>query len=181
MGSLTAIRPGSSAGNANTSGPGWGQVVTFAACPAARIGEVSGVRRADIDTGTWIWTVRRQTTPGPGGLIDKATKASGHERCQPLKKAASWLPVASTASAQIQVPGCSLAPEAGGPLPPSCAMRRTGTRWSPASDMSTCGGTICGMPGSPGWRRLTAHLSVRRSQEVPSCGSCGDGWSLAES
>ncbi len=53
---------------------GWGDVVTFAACTAARIGEVSGVRRADIDTRTWIWTVRRQTTPGPGGLIDKATK-----------------------------------------------------------------------------------------------------------
>ena len=53
---------------------GWGEVVIFAACTAARIGEVSGVRRADIDTRTWIWTVRRQTTPGPGGLIDKATK-----------------------------------------------------------------------------------------------------------
>ena len=53
---------------------GWGEVVIFAACTAARIGEVSGVRRADLDTRTWIWTVRRQTTPGPGGLIDKATK-----------------------------------------------------------------------------------------------------------
>ena len=28
---------------------GWGEVVTFAACTAARIGEVSGVRKADID------------------------------------------------------------------------------------------------------------------------------------
>lgn len=34
----------------------------FAGCTAARIGEVSGVRVGDIDTGTWIWTVRRQTT-----------------------------------------------------------------------------------------------------------------------
>ncbi|MFI9202166.1 tyrosine-type recombinase/integrase [Streptomyces sp. NPDC053048] len=53
---------------------GWGSVVTFAACTAARIGEVSGVRARDIDPVNWIWTVRRQTTPGPGGLIDKGTK-----------------------------------------------------------------------------------------------------------
>ncbi|MCX5193103.1 site-specific integrase [Streptomyces sp. NBC_00249] len=41
---------------------------------AARIGEVSGVRVRDIDTDNWIWTVRRQTTPAQGGLVDKATK-----------------------------------------------------------------------------------------------------------
>jgi integrase len=53
---------------------GWGDVVTFAAGTAARIGEVSGVRKEDINPDTWMWTVRRQTTPGPGGLIDKGTK-----------------------------------------------------------------------------------------------------------
>jgi integrase len=53
---------------------GWGEVVTFAAGTAARIGEVSGVRADDIDPDTWIWTVRRQTTPIPGGLVDKGTK-----------------------------------------------------------------------------------------------------------
>ncbi|BCJ30522.1 site-specific integrase [Actinocatenispora sera] len=53
---------------------GWGDVVVFAACTAARIGEVSGVRAGDIDRVDWMWTVRRQTTPGPGGLIDKGTK-----------------------------------------------------------------------------------------------------------
>ena len=53
---------------------GWGEVVIFAACTAARIGEVSGVRKGDVDRDRWIWTVRRQTTPGPGGVIDKATK-----------------------------------------------------------------------------------------------------------
>lgn len=53
---------------------GWGDVVVFAACTAARIGEVSGIRCADIDRNTWTWTVRRQTTPSPGGLIDKGTK-----------------------------------------------------------------------------------------------------------
>ncbi|MDR7275680.1 integrase [Catenuloplanes atrovinosus] len=46
----------------------------FAACTAARIGEVSGVRPGDIDRKTWTWTVRRQTTPAPSGLIDKGTK-----------------------------------------------------------------------------------------------------------
>jgi hypothetical protein len=35
---------------------------------------VSGVRVGDIDRANWIWTVRRQTTPGPGGLLDKGTK-----------------------------------------------------------------------------------------------------------
>ncbi|MER7220238.1 tyrosine-type recombinase/integrase [Streptomyces eurythermus] len=27
-----------------------------------------------MDTDQWIWTVRRQTTPAPGGLTDKGTK-----------------------------------------------------------------------------------------------------------
>nr|WP_232543903.1 tyrosine-type recombinase/integrase [Streptomyces buecherae] len=49
-------------------------MVVFAACTAARIGEVSGCRVGDVDTTQWIWTVRRQTTPAPGGLTDKGTK-----------------------------------------------------------------------------------------------------------
>jgi integrase len=53
---------------------GWGEVVVFAASTAARIGEVSGVRVGDVDRSTWTWTVRRQTTPSPGGLADKGTK-----------------------------------------------------------------------------------------------------------
>ncbi|WP_228818877.1 hypothetical protein [Nocardia transvalensis] len=44
---------------------GWGDVVMFAACTAARIGEVSGCGLGDIDTEQWIWTIRRQTTAGP--------------------------------------------------------------------------------------------------------------------
>ncbi|MBF6072572.1 tyrosine-type recombinase/integrase [Nocardia farcinica] len=59
--------------------PGWGDVVIFAACTASRIGEVSGCRVADIDTDTWTWTVRRQTTPSPGGMADKGTK--GNRAC----------------------------------------------------------------------------------------------------
>jgi integrase len=61
--------------------PGWADVIEFTACTAARIGETSGVRRADIDPKTWIWNVRRQTTPGPGGLIDKGTKG---KRARPV-------------------------------------------------------------------------------------------------
>src|ERR1700722_2874062 len=53
---------------------GWGEVFEFTACTAARIGETLGVRRADIGTKTWTWNVRRPTTPGPGGLMDKGTK-----------------------------------------------------------------------------------------------------------
>ncbi|MBB1262315.1 site-specific integrase [Streptomyces sp. OF8] len=53
---------------------GWGEVVEFAACTAARIGEVSGVRVRDIDIDNWTWSVCRQTTPAPGGLVDKGTK-----------------------------------------------------------------------------------------------------------
>jgi integrase len=53
---------------------GWGDVVLFAACTAARIGEVSGCRVGDINTKEWTWNVRRQTTTSPGGLVDKGTK-----------------------------------------------------------------------------------------------------------
>ena len=53
---------------------GWGDVVLFAACTAARIGEVSGCRVGDINKAEWTWTIRRQTTTGPGGLVDKGTK-----------------------------------------------------------------------------------------------------------
>ena len=59
---------------------GWGNVVLFAACTAARIGEVSGARVGDIDAVNWIWTVRRQTTPSPGGLADKRTKGKTARR-----------------------------------------------------------------------------------------------------
>lgn len=53
---------------------GWGDIVRCAGATAARIGEISGCRAEDIDTRSWLWTVRRQTAPGPGGLLDKGTK-----------------------------------------------------------------------------------------------------------
>jgi integrase len=48
---------------------GWGDAAIFEACTAARIGEVAGCLVRDINTEEWIWTVRRQTTPSPGGLV----------------------------------------------------------------------------------------------------------------
>ncbi|MFE3197759.1 tyrosine-type recombinase/integrase [Embleya sp. NPDC059237] len=62
---------------------GWGDVVRFAGCTAARIGEVSGVRLKDIDTREWMWNLCRQTTPSPGGLVDKGTKG----------KRRRWVPI----------------------------------------------------------------------------------------
>ena len=72
-----------SAGKNREPYPGWGEVVIFAACTAARIGEVSGVRAGDIDNKAWTWEVCRQTTAGPGGLIDKGTKGK-RRRTVPL-------------------------------------------------------------------------------------------------
>ncbi|MFI2028776.1 hypothetical protein [Streptomyces buecherae] len=46
---------------------GWRDVVVFAACTAARIGEVSGCRVPDMDTTQWMRTERRRTTPASGG------------------------------------------------------------------------------------------------------------------
>lgn len=106
---------------------GWGEMITFAACTAARIGEVSGVRKADIDRDRWIWTVRRQTTPGPGGLIDKATKGK-RARKVPIIEEAREL-VAAWTWFTYQTADCSPALAAAGSLRRSCAMRPIGTRW----------------------------------------------------
>ncbi|MEU1949024.1 hypothetical protein ABZ554_42860 [Streptomyces sp. NPDC020125] len=50
---------------------GWGSVVVFAACTAARISEVSGIRVKDIDPVNWVWTPdaipRHGCSPGPTG------------------------------------------------------------------------------------------------------------------
>jgi integrase len=61
----------------NPSYQGWGDAVIFAACTAARIGEVSGCLVRDINTKDWIWTVRRQTTPSPGELAEGLTRSTG--------------------------------------------------------------------------------------------------------
>nr|WP_246597549.1 hypothetical protein [Nocardia tengchongensis] len=58
---------------------GWGDAVMFEACTATRIGEVSGCRVRDIDTAEWMWTLRRQTTPGPAVSKTKVRKRRGRD------------------------------------------------------------------------------------------------------
>lgn len=69
---------------------GWGDVVRYAACTATRIGEVSGVRAADIDRETWMWSLCRQTTSGPGGLTDRAPRTSGGVWSRSSRRSGPW-------------------------------------------------------------------------------------------
>ncbi|WP_405640251.1 tyrosine-type recombinase/integrase [Streptomyces uncialis] len=128
---------------------GWGEVVLFAAATAARIGEVSGVRVADIDTVNWIWTVRRQTTPAPGGLIDKNTKG----------KRARHVPIVE----EIR-PLVAARILAAGPNPDA----------RPHSASNTCAATTYATPDSPGsptqespahvLRKIAGHGSLLTTQ-----------------
>jgi integrase len=125
---------------------GWGEVITFAACTAARIGEVSGVRKADIDRDRWIWTVRRQTTPGPGGLIDKATKGK-RARKVPIIEEARELVAARLDVVHVPDGRLFTGPR-GGRI--STAVLRDATHWDEVvtgSDTSTFGVMTCGTPG----------------------------------
>jgi hypothetical protein len=125
---------------------GWGDVVIFAACTGARIGEVSGCRVADINTKTWLWTVRRQTTPSPGGLMDKGTKGKRARSVQLIVEIRDMVNAESRPSAANRMPGRSPDhAEAGSQLPFS-ETPRTGMRSSPLSDTSTCVGTACATP-----------------------------------
>jgi integrase len=107
---------------------GWGDVVRFEACTATRIGEVSGVRAKDINCDDWTWDLCRQTTTGPGGLMDKGTRASGAVSCRSFRRFSRWSPGGSTLPDATRWPGCSPAPAAGGSPPLSCGTPRTGMR-----------------------------------------------------
>lgn len=52
----------------------WGDMVTLLATTAMRISEVAGLRVGDVDLDHGVIRVERQTYPGRGGLITKATK-----------------------------------------------------------------------------------------------------------
>ena len=178
-----------------------------AACTAARIGEISGVRRKDIDRERWLWTVRRQTTPGPGGLIDKGTKGK-RARTVPLIMEIRPLFAAGLDKATDDDARLFTGPR-GGRI--STAVLRDATHWDEVvtrlgyehlvrHDLRHTGLTWMADAGVPvhvlrkiaghgslaTTRRylhpdqrsltgagdaLTAHLSVRRSPMVPSCGS----------
>jgi hypothetical protein len=57
---------------------GWGEVGEMAVYSAVRISESSGVRRADINTRTWLWNVGSQTAilwcGRPSKLSDAGTR-----------------------------------------------------------------------------------------------------------
>ncbi|MFF3600877.1 hypothetical protein [Kitasatospora indigofera] len=126
---------------------GWGDVVRFAACTAARIGEVSGVRRKDVNRERWTWDLCRQTTTAPGGLLDKGTKGK-RRRSVPLipeiRELVAWrLDVIDRDPMARLFTGRGAA----GSRPPYCGTRRTGTKWWWGSATSTCGATISDTPG----------------------------------
>ncbi|WST80233.1 hypothetical protein OG762_40670 [Streptomyces sp. NBC_01136] len=82
-----------------------------------------------------VWTVRRQTTPAPGGLVDKGTKG----------KRARQVPITE----EIRTPACSpVLAEVVSP-PPYCATQRY---LHPDVRQITAAGAA-----------LTAHLSVLRA------------------
>jgi integrase len=54
--------------------PSYGDVVTILATTALRMSEVSGLRVGDVDLSHGLVHVQRQTYPGRGGLVTKATK-----------------------------------------------------------------------------------------------------------
>jgi Helix-turn-helix domain len=79
----------------------------------------------DIDRARWIWTVRRQTTPGPGGLIDKATKGK-RARKVPIIEEAREL-VAARLDVVRDDDGCLFTGPRGGRI--STAVLRDATHW----------------------------------------------------
>ena len=116
---------------------GWGDAVIFEGCTAARIGEVSGCLVRDINTDEWIWTVRRQTTPSPGGLLHKNTKGK-QAREVPLID-----PIRDLVKRRIDLAGHDpdarllTGPKADGLPPPPCATPRRGTKSSRSLATST--------------------------------------------
>ena len=124
-----------------------GEVTIFAACTAARIGEVSGCRVADIDTSNWLWTVRRQTTPSPGGLLDKGTKGK-RARVVPLIVDVRELVQQRIDAAQGQPDARLFTEPRGGRI--STAVLRDATHWDEVvSDLasSTSADTPSATPG----------------------------------
>jgi integrase len=111
---------------------GWGDVVILAACTAARIGEVSGIRCADIDPNVWTWTVRQQTTPSPGGLIDKGTKGKRPRTVPLIEEVRPLVERRLNAVGTIPRDASSLARAVAGSPRRYCATRLIGMKCHPA-------------------------------------------------
>jgi integrase len=98
---------------------------------------VSGCLVRDINTDEWIWTVRRQTTPSPGGLVHKNTKGK-QAREVPLID-----PIRDLVKRRIDLAGHDpdarllTGPKADGLPPPPCATPRRGTKSSRSLATST--------------------------------------------
>ena len=109
--------------------PGWGDVVSSPRAP-----RLASVRRQEYGAATstlptWTWNVRRQTTPGPGGVIDKGTKGKRAGAVPIIAEIRPLVAKRLESSAMTRWPGCSPARAAAGSRPLYCATPRTGTRW----------------------------------------------------
>jgi integrase len=85
---------------------------------------------------TWLWTVRRQTTPGPGGLIDKGRKGK-QARTVPLIEEIRPMIPRRLLAARAPEDRLFTGPKGGRIAQRFCGTRRTGMRWSANSDMIT--------------------------------------------
>jgi hypothetical protein len=112
---------------------------------AARIGEVSGCRVGDLDTTQWIWTVRRQTTPAPGGLTDKGTKGK-RARKVPIVEEIRPLVAQRILSAGPDPDARLFTGPRGGRISTAVLRDATplGRPWSPSSATSTCAAMTSG-------------------------------------
>ena len=84
----------------------WGDCVMILATTALRISEVAGLQVGDVDLPHGLWTVRRQTYPGRGGLVTKETK--GRRRrpvpiIEPLRATRERLTVGRAKDARLLV------------------------------------------------------------------------------
>ncbi|MET8539505.1 hypothetical protein ABZW03_02440 [Kitasatospora sp. NPDC004799] len=125
---------------------GWGDVVVHSACTATRIGEVSGVRARDVDTDKWLLTCRRQTTPAPGGLVDKHTRVGSPASSRSSNHCAHSSSGGSKQREATRTPASTPARAAVASAPPSYATPPIGTTSPEISATNTCAATTFATP-----------------------------------
>lgn len=125
---------------------GWGDIVVFAAATAARIGEVSGCRVGDIDSSRWLWTVRRQTTTSPGGLVDKGIKGK-RARIVPIIAEVRPMLEVRLAEAAERPSGRVFVGPRGGRI--STAVLRDATHWDEVVELSASSGSVATTSDTP--------------------------------
>ncbi|WP_447008627.1 hypothetical protein ACRAKI_09675 [Saccharothrix isguenensis] len=100
----------------------------------------------DLDTTEWTWTVRRQTTNGPGGLIDKGTKGKRARRVPIIKEIRELVERRIAETDGTGDARLFTGPRVAGSSHASPVTPRTGTRWSTSSATNTYAATTCGTP-----------------------------------